>query len=434
MVGRRGPAGHPGPRRLPHAPGVRRRPVGRVGATAGGRDLRGDRRRRRRHPVDGAGHSRRDRRRAARRRRGAGGDAGRGRRDDDRGQVRLRTRPRHRAADAAGGPAHPRARARRRASRRSSAPTPCRPSSTATPTATSPSCATRCCRPSPPRDSPTRSTGSASRSRSPPSRSTACFTTATRLGLRVKVHADQFTDGGGATLAAAHGALSADHLEHASPDGIAALAASGTVAVLLPGAAYVLGDETVPPVDCAASGRCADGGSDRLQPGDLAAAVAAAGHAPGLHALRADGRRGVRRCHRARGAGTRARRRRRRAGTRRAGRPRRVGRRDTGPARLLARCAIRCTPSSTADSPCGERRRDRSSDRADRPSGAAGGRPAAVARGGARRRCAAPDRRPRRHHARRRRRRPRRDPGRRAGPGVCHRGPARTTPATRTSP
>jgi imidazolonepropionase len=72
---------------------------------------------------------------------------------------------------------------------------------------------------------------------------------AARLGLPVKLHADQLTDGRGAALAARHRALSADHLEHASPAGIAALAAAGTVAVLLPGAAYVLGDETAPPVD-----------------------------------------------------------------------------------------------------------------------------------------------------------------------------------------
>jgi imidazolonepropionase len=52
----------------------------------------------------------------------------------------------------------------------------------------------------------------------------------------------------GAALAARHRALSADHLEHASPDGIVALAASGTVAVLLPGAAYVLRDDAAPPV------------------------------------------------------------------------------------------------------------------------------------------------------------------------------------------
>jgi imidazolonepropionase len=72
---------------------------------------------------------------------------------------------------------------------------------------------------------------------------------AARLGLPVKLHADQLSDGGGAALAARHGALSADHLEHASPDGIAALAASGTVAVLLPGAAYVLRDDAAPPVE-----------------------------------------------------------------------------------------------------------------------------------------------------------------------------------------
>jgi len=70
-----------------------------------------------------------------------------------------------------------------------------------------------------------------------------------RLGLPVKLHADQLSDGGGAALAARHRALSADHLEHASPEGVAALAGSGTVAVLLPGAAYVLRDDAVPPVD-----------------------------------------------------------------------------------------------------------------------------------------------------------------------------------------
>jgi imidazolonepropionase len=73
--------------------------------------------------------------------------------------------------------------------------------------------------------------------------------TATRLGLPVKLHADQLSDGGGAALAARHGALSADHLEHASTEGIVALAAAGTVAVLLPGAAYVLREDAVPPVD-----------------------------------------------------------------------------------------------------------------------------------------------------------------------------------------
>ncbi len=75
------------------------------------------------------------------------------------------------------------------------------------------------------------------------------LTAAGRLGLPVKLHADQLSDGGGAALAARHGALSADHLEHTSPAGVAALAAAGSVAVLLPGAAYVLRDGAVPPVD-----------------------------------------------------------------------------------------------------------------------------------------------------------------------------------------
>jgi imidazolonepropionase len=75
------------------------------------------------------------------------------------------------------------------------------------------------------------------------------FDAATRLGLPVKLHADQLSNSGGAALAARHHALSADHLEHASPDGIAAMAVAGTVAVLLPGAAYVLRDDAAPPVD-----------------------------------------------------------------------------------------------------------------------------------------------------------------------------------------
>jgi imidazolonepropionase len=75
------------------------------------------------------------------------------------------------------------------------------------------------------------------------------LTTARRLGLPVKLHADQLSDQGGAALAARHRALSADHLEHVSAAGVAALAGAGTVAVLLPGAAYVLGEDAVPPVD-----------------------------------------------------------------------------------------------------------------------------------------------------------------------------------------
>jgi imidazolonepropionase len=68
------------------------------------------------------------------------------------------------------------------------------------------------------------------------------------LGLAVKVHADQLTDGGGAALAAEFGALSADHIEYTGDAGVRALAQSGTVAVLLPGAFLMLGETQRPPV------------------------------------------------------------------------------------------------------------------------------------------------------------------------------------------
>lgn len=74
------------------------------------------------------------------------------------------------------------------------------------------------------------------------------FDKAKALGLPVKLHADQLSNLQGARLAAEHGALSADHLEYTDDDGAAAMAKSGTVAVLLPGAFYVLRETQVPPV------------------------------------------------------------------------------------------------------------------------------------------------------------------------------------------
>ena len=68
------------------------------------------------------------------------------------------------------------------------------------------------------------------------------------LGLDARLHADQLSDAGGAALAAAVGARSADHLEHASSEGIEAMARAGTTAVLLPGAYHYLGGRP-PPVD-----------------------------------------------------------------------------------------------------------------------------------------------------------------------------------------
>lgn len=74
------------------------------------------------------------------------------------------------------------------------------------------------------------------------------FEAARALGLPVKLHAEQLSDQQGATLAAEFGALSCDHLEHLSPAGVQAMAAAGSVAVLLPGAFYFLRDTTLPPV------------------------------------------------------------------------------------------------------------------------------------------------------------------------------------------
>jgi imidazolonepropionase len=74
------------------------------------------------------------------------------------------------------------------------------------------------------------------------------FQAARAQGLPVKLHAEQLSDQRGAELTARYQGLSADHLEHLSEAGIAAMAAAGTVAVLLPGAYYFLRDTTPPPV------------------------------------------------------------------------------------------------------------------------------------------------------------------------------------------
>lgn len=75
------------------------------------------------------------------------------------------------------------------------------------------------------------------------------FEAARTLGLPLKLHAEQLSAQGGASLAARHRALSADHLEYASEADVAAMAAAGTVAVLLPAAFYLLDESRRPPVD-----------------------------------------------------------------------------------------------------------------------------------------------------------------------------------------
>jgi imidazolonepropionase len=78
---------------------------------------------------------------------------------------------------------------------------------------------------------------------------TKVFLKAKALGLPVKLHADQLSDLGGAALAARHGAISADHLEYSTEQGVKAMAAAGTVAVVLPGAFYFLREKQLPPLE-----------------------------------------------------------------------------------------------------------------------------------------------------------------------------------------
>ncbi len=81
-----------------------------------------------------------------------------------------------------------------------------------------------------------------------PAQARRVFEAARAHGLPVKVHAEQLSNQGGAALAAAFAALSADHLEHLDDDGVAAMARSGTVATLLPGAFYFVRETRRPPV------------------------------------------------------------------------------------------------------------------------------------------------------------------------------------------
>jgi len=75
------------------------------------------------------------------------------------------------------------------------------------------------------------------------------FLAAHRAGLGLKIHAEQLSSSGAAALAAAFHAWSADHLEHLDESGLHALQGSGTVATLLPGAGYFLGETRRPPVE-----------------------------------------------------------------------------------------------------------------------------------------------------------------------------------------
>jgi len=74
------------------------------------------------------------------------------------------------------------------------------------------------------------------------------FEAAAAAGLPIKLHAEQLSNLGGAAMAARHGAISVDHIEYLDEPGVEAIAASGTVATLLPGAFYYLREKQAPPV------------------------------------------------------------------------------------------------------------------------------------------------------------------------------------------
>ena len=93
------------------------------------------------------------------------------------------------------------------------------------------------------------------------------FDAAAGAGLSVRLHADQLTDSGGAALAARYGALSADHLEHASVSGLEKMARAGTVAVLIPGASVFLNEPTIPNIPAMRLAGVAIAVSTDLNPG-----------------------------------------------------------------------------------------------------------------------------------------------------------------------
>jgi imidazolonepropionase len=93
------------------------------------------------------------------------------------------------------------------------------------------------------------------------------FTAARAHGLPVKLHAEQLSNSGGARLAARYGALSVDHLEYLDEAGVEAIALSGTVATLLPGAYYYLNETRKPPVGALRRAQVAMAVASDLNPG-----------------------------------------------------------------------------------------------------------------------------------------------------------------------
>ncbi len=129
------------------------------------------------------------------------------------------------------------------------------------------------------------------------------FDRAAALGLPVKLHAEQLSNLGGAALAASYGALSADHLEYLDAAGVAAMAAAGTVAVLLPGAFYTLRETQAPPVAALRAAGVPMAVATDCNPGSSPLTSILLGDEHGLHAVPPDAGGGAGRRHADRGAG-----------------------------------------------------------------------------------------------------------------------------------
>ena len=129
------------------------------------------------------------------------------------------------------------------------------------------------------------------------------FDAAAKLGLPVKLHADQLSDLGGAALAARYRALSADHLEYTSDDGVAAMAKAGTVAVLLPGAFYFLRETKLPPIAQFRAAGVPIAIATDSNPGSAPVTSIAADAQHGLHAVPHDAGGGAGRRHAPRARG-----------------------------------------------------------------------------------------------------------------------------------
>ncbi|MDC7709349.1 imidazolonepropionase [Vogesella indigofera] len=100
-----------------------------------------------------------------------------------------------------------------------------------------------------------------------PAQTRQVFEAAQAHGLKVKGHVEQLSNLHGAALVAEFGGLSADHIEYLDDEGVAALAAAGTVAVLLPGAYYFLRETQKPPVDKLRAAKVPMAVSTDLNPG-----------------------------------------------------------------------------------------------------------------------------------------------------------------------